>query len=67
MGVLGLFYDKIFKWILSQFFQLFEEVFSTCFRAKYFHLKGEFIKSFQSDFFLEFSSTISILVFSHNT
>ena len=49
-------FEQDFKWVLYQFFLLFWEVFSTCLRAKYFHSKGEFIKSFQSDF-LEFFTT----------
>ena len=56
----------VFKWVLHQFFLHLLRGFSTCFESKYFQSKGEFIKSFQSDFF-EFFTTHSILIFLTNT
>ena len=62
-GFWGCFKKKILSEFLHQFFLLFQEVFFTYIWAKYFHSKGEFIKSFQKWFSCVFT-IISILVFS---
>ena len=58
--------DKIFGEFLSQFFLLYWEVFSTYLRANISNQKGSLSRVF-SKVILEFSSTISMLVFSHHT
>ena len=65
MGHLGAVFYKILGESLGQFFLPLQEVFLHKFESKYFQSKGEFLsRVFKSDF-LSFSSTISILVFSH--
>ena len=65
MGHLGAIFYKILGEFLGQFFLPLQEVFLHKIESKYFLSKGEFYQECKSDF-LEFSSTISILVFSHN-
>ena len=65
-GFVGCFLQD-FKWIFTLVLLTLSRGFLHLYESKYFQSKGEFIKSVLEVIFLKFSSTISILVFSHNT